>query len=561
MKTALHRIQRGNIFWPCKSCLFSQRIHLILDSVTISCKSWTKERIGKTKKSLIDVFVDLRKNAPSVLVLDDADEGLLTPHEVLSELINWSILLSERTADIITSHRFTLGRLRAVDCIPSYLCNYDLQVITSHSGPYRDFSWPYPRVASSRPCVATSGTFLETIKQLLIIVQLLDHYAKEYLLLIPSGRQFAKSLEGFTPRDIRQFSQKLFQTLVSGECASNSVDEKTFQVALQAFTSAALSKVSTQNRIAIEWEEIGGMYETKRILSETLDWPIRFSALFKQCTLRLRSGYAGFQNFILIGSILLYGYPGCGKTMIASAVAMRCAVNFHSVKGPEILNKYLGESEKAVNFYLFSWIPYSNRFVICLIKRDRSDLASCSSTSLTPSPQGGIIIFGSASIGTHSIRGHDHTGITDRVVNQLLTNIDGAEGLEGVYILAATSRPDLIDPALLRPGRLDKAVFCDLPSDEERSEVWKWSTILNLNVHRSLKYSLEIWTLLHRQLSRRLYKTPKVSLAPIYKDLSTTFKWYLFKGIWIEGRYFVLMKTSTRTRTSYPRAPCEMVLL
>ncbi|KAG7261436.1 hypothetical protein CRUP_015573 [Coryphaenoides rupestris] len=115
--------------------------------------------------------------------------------------------------------------------------------------------------------------------------------------------------------------------------------------------------------------------------------------------------------------VLLYGAPGTGKTLLASAVARDSGMNFISIKGPELLSKYIGASEQGV--------------------RD---------------------VF-------------QRTGVTDRVVNQLLTQLDGVEGLQGVYVLAATSRPDMIDPALLRPGRLDKSLYCPPPDAEDRLEI------------------------------------------------------------------------------------------
>jgi peroxin-1 len=161
-----------------------------------------------------------------------------------------------------------------------------------------------------------------------------------------------------------------------------------------------------------------------------LQYPTTYAPIFAQCPLRLRSG------------LLLYGFPGCGKTMLASAVAGECGLNFISVKGPEILNKYIGASEKSVRD-LFDRAEAARP---CVLFFDEFD-------SIAPK------------------RGHDSTGVTDRVVNQLLTQMDGAEGLSGVYVLAATSRPDLIDPALLRPGRLDKSLLCDLPNLQDRIDI------------------------------------------------------------------------------------------
>ena len=202
-----------------------------------------------------------------------------------------------------------------------------------------------------------------------------------------------------------------------------------FEEALRGFTPASLRNVTLQSSTTT-FDSIGGLHSTRRILLETLQYPTTYAPIFAQCPLRLRSG------------LLLYGYPGCGKTLLASAVAGECGLNFISVKGPEILNKYIGASEKSVRD-LFERAEAARP---CVLFFDEFD-------SIAPK------------------RGHDSTGVTDRVVNQLLTQMDGAEGLSGVYVLAATSRPDLIDPALLRPGRLDKSLLCDLPDEEDRLDI------------------------------------------------------------------------------------------
>jgi peroxin-1 len=204
-----------------------------------------------------------------------------------------------------------------------------------------------------------------------------------------------------------------------------------FHKALKGFTPASLRNVTLQSSTTT-FSSIGGLHETRRVLLETLQYPTKYAPIFAQCPLRLRSG------------LLLYGYPGCGKTLLASAVAGECGLNFISVKGPEILNKYIGASEKSVR----DLFERASAAKPCVLFFDEFD-------SIAPK------------------RGHDSTGVTDRVVNQLLTQMDGAEGLSGVYVLAATSRPDLIDPALLRPGRLDKSLLCDLPTLEDRLDIVK----------------------------------------------------------------------------------------
>ncbi|KAG0055231.1 Peroxisome biosynthesis protein pex1 [Gryganskiella cystojenkinii] len=215
---------------------------------------------------------------------------------------------------------------------------------------------------------------------------------------------------------------------VSGE-QEFSLTQADFLKAQEGFVPSSLRGVKLQSS-ATSWLDIGGLNETRKILLETLEWPTKYASIFSQCPLRLRSG------------LLLFGHPGCGKTLLASAVAKECGLNFISVKGPELLNKYIGASEKSVRD-LFERAQAAKP---CVLFFDEFD-------SIAPK------------------RGHDSTGVTDRVVNQMLTQMDGAEGLDGVYVLAATSRPDLIDPALLRPGRLDKSLLCGMPTLEERFEI------------------------------------------------------------------------------------------
>jgi len=248
----------------------------------------------------------------------------------------------------------------------------------------------------------------------------------------------AGQTDGYMPGDL-----VLLVSRARGEALIRSVSEsangveptnvelsrKDFDSALKGFTPASLRNVTLQTSTTT-FDSIGGLHETRKILLETLQYPTTYAPIFAQCPLRLRSG------------LLLYGYPGCGKTLLASAVAGECGLNFISVKGPEILNKYIGASEKSVRD-LFERAEAARP---CVLFFDEFD-------SIAPK------------------RGHDSTGVTDRVVNQLLTQMDGAEGLSGVYVLAATSRPDLIDPALLRPGRLDKSLICDLPSLTDRIDI------------------------------------------------------------------------------------------
>ncbi|KAI0349828.1 AAA-domain-containing protein [Trametes cingulata] len=249
----------------------------------------------------------------------------------------------------------------------------------------------------------------------------------------------ATQTEGYSVTDLKDLVARavhraaIRSTSAQAESPDNSrpttLTPADFAAAQVDFLPHSLRDVKLQ-KSEVAWSDIGGLQETKRVLRETLEWPTKYGPIFAQSPLRLRSG------------LLLYGYPGCGKTLLASAVAKECGLNFISIKGPELLNKYIGASEKSVR----DLFERASAAKPCVLFFDEFD-------SIAPK------------------RGHDSTGVTDRVVNQLLTQMDGAEGLDGVYVLAATSRPDLIDSALLRPGRLDKSLLCDMPSASDRKEI------------------------------------------------------------------------------------------
>lgn len=205
-----------------------------------------------------------------------------------------------------------------------------------------------------------------------------------------------------------------------------------FSIAMHEFLPVAMRDI---NKSALEdgcsgWEDVGGLVDIRNAIEEMIQLPSKFPNIFSKAPLRLRS------------NVLLYGPPGCGKTHIVGAAAAAYSLRFISVKGPELLNKYIGASEQAVRD-IFSKAAAA---APCLLFFDEFD-------SIAPK------------------RGHDNTGVTDRIVNQFLTELDGVEVLTGVFVFAATSRPDLLDAALLRPGRLDRLLFCDFPSPSERLDI------------------------------------------------------------------------------------------
>lgn len=246
-------------------------------------------------------------------------------------------------------------------------------------------------------------------------------------------RDIALETDGYSPLDLEILVDKLFyeSTMdIKHDIDNFVVTKDMFTETIKGFERSSLRGVKLTKGTGVSWNDIGALKGPKRLLLETLEWPTKYAPIFKQSPLQLRSG------------VLLYGYPGCGKTLLASAVAQQCGLNFINVKGPEILNKYIGASEQNVR----ELFDRAQSVKPCVLFFDEFD-------SIAPK------------------RGHDSTGVTDRIVNQLLTQMDGVEGLDGVYVLAATSRPDLIDSALLRPGRIDKSIICNIPDANDRYDI------------------------------------------------------------------------------------------
>ena len=183
----------------------------------------------------------------------------------------------------------------------------------------------------------------------------------------------------------------------------------------------------------VTWESVGGLEDTKERLRETIQWPLEYGSVFDAMDLNAAKG------------VLLYGPPGTGKTLLAKAVANEADSNFISVKGPELLNKFVGESEKGVR-EVFSKARENAPTVVFFDEID--------------------------SIATERGGGQTDSGVGERVVSQLLTELDGLEEMEDVVVVATTNRPDLIDSALLRPGRLDRHVHVPVPDEEARRAIF-----------------------------------------------------------------------------------------
>ena len=210
------------------------------------------------------------------------------------------------------------------------------------------------------------------------------------------------------------------------------VNHEDFTKALIEVTPSGMREVFIENP-DISWEEVGGLEDVKRELQEAVEWPMKYPGLYDKLGHSMPRG------------ILLHGPSGTGKTLLAKAVATQSEANFISVRGPELLSKWVGESERGIR-EIFKRARQSSP---CVVFFDEID-------SIAP------------------LRGAGgENAVTERVVSQLLTELDGMENMHGVIVLAATNRADMIDPALLRPGRFDKIIQIPLPDKESRKSILK----------------------------------------------------------------------------------------
>jgi len=208
-----------------------------------------------------------------------------------------------------------------------------------------------------------------------------------------------------------------------------------FKNALRMIEPSALREVLVEVP-QVKWNDIGGLHEAKQKLKEAVEWPLKKPEVFKRMGIRPPKG------------ILLYGPPGTGKTLLAKAVATESQANFLSIKGPEIFSKWVGESEKAVR----EIFKKAKQVAPSIIFLDEIDAIA---------PRRGL---------------YEGTRVTETVVNQLLTSMDGLEKMNDVVIIGATNRPDIIDPSLLRPGRFDELILVGVPDKEAREEIFKIHT-------------------------------------------------------------------------------------
>ncbi|CEO99216.1 hypothetical protein PBRA_001122, partial [Plasmodiophora brassicae] len=397
----------------------------------IDCASMASDKADDIKGAFRREIAEAVNRSPAIIAFDDLDQLLpvAKEHDNSGNTLRAS-RLAEHLSDLLLALRAQLSQVPVV-----WMC-------TARSFSVVHGALRLPGVFTNEVAISAPDAPMRAA----ILHDMLSSIPVDVSNV--SFESFGADSEGYVAQDIKVVAQRAVHRALSPEhidIAHLASDH--LRQAMGTYVPLALRDVDLRSSDT-RWEDIGGLEEVRSTLRETLELPTRFAPMFAALPLKLRSG------------LLLYGPPGCGKTMLASAVARECGLNFISVKGPELLNKYIGASEQAV--------------------RDLFARAAAAAPS---------ILFFDEFDAIAPRRGADSTGVTDRVVNQMLCHLDGVEHRDGVYVLGATSRPDLVDPALLRPGRLDKCLYCGIPDYAARLSILH---ALSRNMHLHADVDLDL---------------------------------------------------------------------
>ena len=382
---------------------------------------------GESEEKLRNVFQQAEKNAPSIIFIDELDSIAPKREEVSGEV----------------ERRIVAQLLSLMDGMSS---RGKVVVIGATN-----------RVNAIDPALRRPGRFDREIE-----IGVPDRNGRlEILQIHTRGMPLAKDVNldkladishGFVGADLQALAKEaairaLRRVLPEIDLSSESIPAETLRkiiVTMQDFTDVIKEmEPSAMREVFVEvpdvrWEDIGGLSSIKQELQEAVEWPLKYQAVFTYADAMPPKG------------ILLYGPPGTGKTLMAKAAANESEANFISIKGPELLSKWVGESEKGVR----EVFRKARQAAPCIIFFDEID-------AIAPRRGGGF-------------SGDSH--VTERLISQLLTELDGLEILTNVVVIGATNRPDIIDAALLRPGRFDRLLYVPSPDRDSRIQIIKIHT-------------------------------------------------------------------------------------
>jgi len=379
---------------------------------------------GQSEQRLREIFQNAQKNAPSIIFIDEIDSIAPKREEVsgeverrvVAQLLTLMDGLSER------GHVIVIGATNRVDAIDPALrrpgrFDREIEIGIPDKKGRKEILQIHTRG------MPIEGTPEERDKLLEELAELTHGFV---------GADLAALAREAAMKALRRYLPQIdLDKPVPTEILENMrVKREDFKEALKEIEPSVLREVLVEIP-SVRWDDIGDLEEAKKLLREAVEMPLKDPKAFKKMGIRPPRG------------ILLYGPPGTGKTLLAKAIATESEANFISIKGPEVMSKWVGESEKAIR-EIFKKAKQSSP---CIVFLDEIDAIA---------PRRGY---------------YSDSGVTERIVNQLLTSMDGLTTLEGVVVIAATNRPDIVDPALLRPGRIDRIVYIPPPDKEARMKI------------------------------------------------------------------------------------------
>ena len=388
---------------------------------TISGPEIMSKYYGESEEQLRDVFEEAAEEAPSIIFMDELDSiapkreeaGGDVERRVVAQLLSLMDGLEERGEVVV------IGATNRVDAIDPAL---------RRGGRFdREIEVGVPDRDGRKEILQVHTRNMPLVDEID-----LDEYAENTHGFVGADLEsLAKESAMHALRRIRPEIDLESDEIDADVLNSIQVTEEDFKQAIKGIEPSALREVFVEVP-DVSWDQVGGLEGTKERLRETIQWPLEYPEVFEELDMQAAKG------------VLLYGPPGTGKTLLAKAVANEAESNFISIKGPELLNKYVGESEKGVR-EVFSKARENAPTIVFFDEID--------------------------SIATERGKNSGDSGVGERVVSQLLTELDGLESLEDVVVIATTNRPDLIDSALLRPGRLDRHVHVPVPDEEARRKI------------------------------------------------------------------------------------------
>jgi transitional endoplasmic reticulum ATPase len=390
--------------------------------ISISGPEIMSKFYGESEARLREIFKEAREKSPSIIFVDEIDSIAPKREEVtgeverrvVSQMLSLMDGLEARGKVIVIS---ATNRPNAIDPALRRPGRFDREI---------EIKVPDKKGRNDILAIHTRNMPLSDDVDMTKIASVSHGYVGadlEYLCKEAAMKCLRRLLPELNLEDEKIPPETLDKLIVNGE---------DFQKALIEVTPSGMREVYIENP-DVKWDDIGGLSDVKRELQEAVEWPMKYPALYDKLGHKMPRG------------ILIHGPSGTGKTLLAKAVATESEANFVSVRGPELLSKWVGESERGIR----EIFRRARQASPCVIFFDEID-------SIAP------------------IRGAGgETAVTERVVSQLLTELDGMENMHGVIVLGATNRADMIDPALLRPGRFDKIIQIPLPDKESRLSILK----------------------------------------------------------------------------------------